>query len=102
MDPLLLVLGCGAVVAAGLKIRTHFQNVKSDRQTARSELEAMRQLAEADAVLFGEELARLDARVADAELDEETRVDYQAALDAYESALRVVDHLGSVAGVSEV
>lgn len=102
MDPVLLFLGGGAVVAGALRLRTHLQNKKSDRDTARSELAAMRHLAEADAVLFGEELARLDARVADAELDAESRVDYQAALDAYESALRVVDNLSSVDSVSEV
>lgn len=102
MDPVLLVLGGGALVAGALRIRTHLQNRKSDRETARSELAAMRQLAEADAVQFGEELARLDARVAGAELDTEARVDYQAALDAYEAALRVVDNLQSVDSVSEV
>ena len=62
----------------------------------------MRRLAEADAVLFGEELTRLDARVADDELDEDARVDYQAALDSYEAALRVADRLRSVDDVSEV
>lgn len=102
VDPILLVFLGGAVVAAGLKVRTHFQNVRSDRETARSELSAMRQLAEADAVLFGEELARLDVRVGDAELGTEAGVDYQAALDSYEVALRAVDNLRSVDGVSEV
>lgn len=102
MDPLLLVLGGGAVAAGSLRLRTHLQNKKSDRETERSELAAMRRLAEADAVLFGEELTRLDARVADAELDAEARADYQAALDAYESALRVVDNPRSIDSVSEV
>ncbi|CAA9369725.1 MAG: putative membrane protein [uncultured Nocardioidaceae bacterium] len=102
MEPVLLVLGGGAVVAAALHIRTRIQNARSDRQGTKSELSSIRQLAEEDAVLFGEELTRLDARVADAELDEDTRLDYQAALDSYEAALRVADKMRSIDAVSEV
>lgn len=102
MDPVLLALGGGALVAGAYRLGTHLQNKRSDRETERSELAAMRHLAEADAVLFGEELARLDARVADAELDAEARVDYQSALDSYESALRVIDNPRSIDSVSEV
>ena len=102
MDPLLLTLGGGATVAAALGAWARFQHARSDRQSTRSELADIKQLAEADAVLFGEELTRLDARVAGADLDEDTRLDYQAALDSYESVLRVVDRLRSIDDVSEV
>jgi hypothetical protein len=72
------------------------------RLSARTELADVARLAEADAVSFGEELARLDTRVADAELDAETRADYQNALDAYEAALRVADRMETIDAVSEL
>ena len=80
------------------RVRQH----RADKRSADSELASVARLAEADAVTFGEELARLDARVAGAELDDDARVDYQRALDCYESALRVVDRLRTVDHVSEV
>lgn len=103
MELVLFALGGGGLLAAAaLRFRSHRHRVDGERQRVETELAAVRRLAEADAVLFGEELARLDARVADAELDEEARVDYQTALEAYETALKIVDHLASVDQVSEV
>lgn len=103
MELILFALGGGGLfAAAALRFRSHRRQVEGERHRVETELSAIRRLAEADAVLFGEELARLDARVADAELDEDARVDYQTALEAYESALRVVDRLESVDAVSEV
>ncbi|MGY4770034.1 hypothetical protein ACXC9Q_24210 [Kribbella sp. CWNU-51] len=58
-------------------------------------------MAEEDMVQFGEELARF-GEVRTGELDAETRQDYQTALDAYESAQRMVDHLTSAESVSTV
>lgn len=59
------------------------------RRTAR-ELRQIRLAAEADTIHFGEELAKFEAP---RELDQAGRDDYQAALDAYESAKRAVDRL---------
>lgn len=101
MEWFLLVLVGGGAGAAGVSwLRTRRLNAKVDKEIAASELAAIRHLAEADAVQFGEELARLDARVAD--LDDDARTDYQAALDSYESALRLVDRLRTLDDVSEV
>jgi hypothetical protein len=94
--------GCGLVAAAVVRVLNHRTNARVDRETAETDLLAVRHLAESDAVLFGEELARLDGRLADAELDEDTRTDYQAALDSYETALRIVDRLTSLDDISEV
>jgi hypothetical protein len=66
------------------------------------ELEAVRSLADEDVTVLGEQLQRLDAQVADHPLDEAARLDYQAALDAYESAQREVPRMSSVDEVSTV
>lgn len=102
MDPVLLLLGAGVVGAGSLRVFRRVQQARADRRHARAELADVARLAEADAVAFGEELARLDTRVADADLDDETRADYQKALDSYEAALRVTDLLESVERVSIV
>ena len=102
MDPVLLLLVGGALAAGSVGVYNRVQQARRNRASARTELADIARLAEADAVSFGEELARLDARVADAELDAETRVDYQNALDAYESALRVADRLETIDQVSGV
>lgn len=62
----------------------------------------MRLRAEEDAVQFAEELTRFGHQVAGDDLDAETRHDYQAALDAYEIAKRLVDKLSSVESISAV
>jgi len=59
-------------------------------------------MAEEDAVQFGEELARFGGLLEGRQLDAETRHDYQAALDAYESAKRLVDKLSSLESVSAI
>jgi hypothetical protein len=102
MELVLFALAGGGAIAGLLRVRSRLQRAKTDRRSAETELAAIAHLAEADAVLFGEELTRLDARVADAELDEDVRADYQSALDSYESALRVVDRLRRIDHVSEV
>ena len=66
------------------------------------ELEAVRSLADEDVTVLGEQLQRLDAQVADHPLDEAARLDYQAALDAYESAQRAVPRMSSSDEVSTV
>jgi hypothetical protein len=47
-------------------------------------------LCEEDVTLLGEQLRRLDAETAERPPDEGTLIDYQAALDAYESADRLL------------
>ena len=64
------------------------------------ELETARTLADEDVTVLGEQLQRLDAEVADHPLDEASRLDYQAALDAYESAQRAVPALRSAEEVN--
>lgn len=69
------------------------------RRGAAGEVRQIRLAAEADAVQFGEELARF---AAPRELDDLARRDYQTALDAYESAKRAVDRLRSPESVTSV
>lgn len=102
MELVLIALGSAGLIAAALGLRRHRRHAEAEREDAEAELAAVRHLAEADAVMFGEELARLDARVAGAELDEDARTHYQTALDAYESGLRVIDRLRSAGGVGDV
>ena len=66
------------------------------------ELETARTLADEDVTVLGEQLRRLDAEVAGHPLDEAARLDYQAALDAYESAQRAVPAMRSVEEVTRV
>ncbi len=83
---LLGVVAAGGLTWGGARLRS--------RQTAgreRAELLAqVVKLCEEDVTLLGEQLRRLDAESAERALDEAARVDYQAALDGYESAQRLV------------
>lgn len=96
----LWVLLLGATGAAVLGRR--WQRARVERRRAAEELQAVRRLAAEDVILLGEELRRLDRRVASRGLAEEARVDYQTALDAYESAQRAVDRIGSADEISRV
>ncbi len=98
----LAVGGCGVITAAALRFRSRRVNARVDRETNETEMASLRRLAEDDAIMFGEELARLGARVSGAELQEDVRVDYQAALDSYETATRLADRLESLDKVSQV
>jgi hypothetical protein len=98
MEWMLLVLGGGGVTAAGRYVWFR----RAARRRTALELERIRLAAEADAVHFGEELARFGGSPAAQDLAADARHDYQAALDAYESARRAVDHLESAESVSVV
>jgi uncharacterized membrane protein YgcG len=98
MEWLLIALVAGGSVWAGRR----FQARRTARREAGAELEGVRRLADEDVTLLGEELQRLDAEVADRPLDEQGRVDYQRALDAYESAQRSVGRIRSADEVSKV
>jgi hypothetical protein len=95
----LLILLAGGGAAVGVRKAAAW---RSGRREHRSELEAVRRLADEDVVVFGEQLSRLDAAVGPDHLDDEGRVDYQRALDAYESAQRTIGALRSADEVSKV
>lgn len=90
-----------AVVGGGIAARKwrDRRQLASDRH---EELEVVRRLAEEDVTVLGEQLRRLDAEVGAAELDEATRADYQAALDAYESAQRAVPRIRTADEISTI
>ena len=72
------------------------------RRDEQEELDGVRQLADEDVTLLGEQLQRLDRQVEGRELDEPTRVDYQTALDSYESAQRTVPRIRSADEISKI
>jgi hypothetical protein len=98
MTWLLAVLGGGGVALAGRYVW--------DRRAARrgdaAELEQVKKLADEDVTLLGEELTRLGAVVEGVQLDPDTRLDYQAGLDAYEAAQRAVGGIRSADSISAV
>lgn len=95
---LVAAVGGGGAIFAGRTVRRR----REEREAARQELETIRTLADEDVTLLGEELRRLDARLEGADLDEDARVDYQTALDAYEAAGRTVGKMTAAEEVSLV
>lgn len=93
---ILLVAGGGGFAAK------RWRDLAQRRQSERDELEGVRRLADEDVTIFGEQLQRLGHEVEERELDELTRVDYQTALDSYESAKRAVPHLAKADEISQV
>ena len=65
-------------------------------------LAGVTKLCEEDITLLGEQLRRLDAETAEHPLDEVARVDYQKALDAYESAERSIRKVVKVEEIGAV
>jgi hypothetical protein len=102
MEWLLLVLGGSGAAVFGRQAWARRGRRRVDREIVAVELEQVRRVADEDVTLLGEELRRLDAEVAGHALDEETRADYQRALDAYESAQRTIAALTSVDEISKV
>lgn len=90
-----------AVGASGL-IGRRWQRRRALAAESRAELEGVRRLAEEDVTVLGEQLRRLDAEVAGRQLDDAARVDYQTALDAYESAGRAAPRISAPDEVSKV
>lgn len=66
------------------------------------EMTAIREMAEEDTTILGEQLTRIGIEHPAEQMDEVTRVDYQSALDAYEAAKRAVPRLSSPPEVSQV
>jgi len=96
VEVLLAVLVGGVAVAGG---RWAWERRARRREDA-VELDGVRVLADEDVTLLGEELQRLDTAMG--HLDHEGRADHQRALDAYESARRLVPRLSSHDEVDEV
>lgn len=93
---LLLMAGAGGLVARRWAGR---RRLRGEEQV---ELEGVRQLADEDVTVLGEQLQRLDAEIGGHELDPATRVDYQTALDAYETAQRTVPRIRRADDVSTI
>ena len=92
------LVGAGGVVS-GLRRGAARRQRAQDEAV---EMAGVREMADEDTTLLGEQLARLGVdHPADA-MDESTRTDYQAALDAYESAKRAVPRLTRPDEVSTV
>jgi hypothetical protein len=93
---LLLVAGGGAFTARRVLGR------RSRHREVEDDLDGIRQLADEDVTYLGEQLQRLDAQVQGHPLDPDAQVDYQAALDAYESARREVPRIRKAEDVGTV
>jgi hypothetical protein len=91
-----LAVGGGGIVA------TRWRQRRADAAVQRDELDGVRRLADEDVTVLGEQLQRLDAEVAGQELSEAARVDYQRALDAYESAQRAAPRIRTPDEISKV
>jgi hypothetical protein len=79
-----LTLAGGGFVAKRWRERTVARRDEQD------ELENVKRFAAEDVTVLGEQLQRLDREVEGRALDEPSRIDYQVALDSYESAGRAV------------
>ena len=101
MEWLVFLLSGGGVALAG----RYAWDRRAARRREAAELELMRELADHDVTLLGEELGRLDEAIAGHQLDHAALEDYQSALDSYESARRTVARLAAadeVSGVADV
>ena len=94
---LFVALGGGVAVAV-----RHLWDRRAARRVDVADLSQIRKVADEDITLLGEELSRLGTDVAGRELDAETRRDYQAALDAYDSAQLAVDGLRTADAISTI
>jgi hypothetical protein len=95
----LLALGAGTVGISGWHVAVRR---RSERRDAQAQLAGVRRLADEDVTVFGEQLQRLDRVVGHRVLEEDARVDYKTALDAYESAQRTAEQLTDTEQVSAV
>jgi len=98
MEWLLLILAAGG----GGLVTKRWRERTSHRREELEELECVRQLADEDVTFLGEQLQRLDQEVEGHELDSATRVDYQTALDAYETAQRSVPKIRRADDISKI
>ena len=92
----------GLVAGGGGFAAKWWRDRRTNRHTLDEELEGVRRLADEDVTFLGEQLQRLDHEVAGHELDEPTRIAYQTALDAYETAQRAVPRIRRADEISKV
>jgi hypothetical protein len=102
MQGILALLGAGGAGGAGLTVWRLARTRRSERRQRAEDLTVAQTMADEDTTLLGEQLQRLGVDSPVAEMDEATRLDYQTALDAYESAKRAVPRLRSADEVSTV
>jgi hypothetical protein len=89
-------------VAGGLAgLRKHTSRRRQIKDDA-VELAGVRDMAEEDTTLFGEQLTRLGLDHRTDAMDEATRSEYQSALDAYESAKSAVPRLTRLDEISTI
>lgn len=98
MEWLLLMLAGGGGAFAARKLASR----RAARREHQEELDGVRRVADEDVTLFGEQLQRLDVEVGRHQLDTAGRLEYQSALDAYESAQRAVPRLRDPEAVSMI
>jgi hypothetical protein len=99
MEFLLLALaGGGGLAWLGVRLRSK----RAQGRDRAEELAQVRRLCEEDITLLGEQLRRLDAETTAHPLDDAARLDYQTALDAYESAQRTVRRITDADEISKV
>ncbi|HYJ70534.1 MAG TPA: hypothetical protein VEX15_23010 [Nocardioidaceae bacterium] len=91
-----------AVGAGGAVLGQRLWRRRGVRAEASDDLEQVKRFANEDVTLLGEELQRLGMDIAGVDLDEDTRLDYQRALDAYESAQRAVPRMADVEEISTI
>ena len=93
---MILVAGSGGLATKRWRDR------RAVAQAEQHQLDGVRQLADEDVTIFGEQLQRLDKVVAGHTLDDPTSIDYRTALDAYETGQRNVDKMRSAEDISKV
>lgn len=97
-----ILLAVAAVGGGGSYAAWKVKGLREDRRVQAEQLAGVRKLAEEDVTIFGEQLKRLGEDFAEHELDQETRDDYQAALDAYERAKFTAPRLGAIEELSTI
>lgn len=95
---LIAVAAAGGAGWAGRRWQLH----RSRAADAATDLAMVRRLAEEDVTVFGDQLRRLDAEVADQPLDGDALHDYRTAIDAFESASRTAPRIASTDQISAV
>ena len=95
----LLFVAVGGGIALGAR---HLLDRVAARRAVRADVGQIKNAADEDVTLLGEELSRLGVDVAGRELDAATRRDYQAALDAYDSAQLAVNGLRTADSISTI
>jgi hypothetical protein len=95
----LLFLVVGGGIALGAR---QLWDRRAARRADAADVSQIKKAADEDVTLLGEELSRLGVDVDGRELDAATQLDYQAALDAYDSAQVSVKNLRTSEAISTI